>query len=127
MKKKLIFITIILISIFNIYKAIDCYIWINSPKEIVLSNGVSVVPPGGLSPEIYSPWFQIVLVIQFINIYLQYYLLKHEKILLKDERKKYIIILISVFIIVATFFIPSHREYTINSYYNIYNMEIFNL
>ena len=115
MKKKWIFIIIILISIFNIYKAIHCYICFNSPTHsIVLSNKNSDIiwvppaPAGGLEPEIYSPWFQIVLVIQFINIFLQFYLLKYEKTILKNE-KKYIMILISVFIIVATFFIPSHR------------------
>ena len=75
MKKKWMFIIIILISIFNIYKAIHCYICFNSPTHsIVLSNKNSDIiwvppaPAGGLKPEIYSPWFQIVLVIQFINI-----------------------------------------------------------
>ncbi len=106
MKKNISFI-IMIISIFNIYKAFSYYLWINTPSTDI----------GGLFPKICSMGFQFALVIQIINIFLQIFILKYEK-----QTNK--IIVISLLIIIATLFIPVCKWMPVGTYSNIYDMDI---
>ena len=108
--KKLSNICIILISIFNIYKIIDCYIWINS----------TTFWGGGLgAAEIYIGGFILALVLQILNILLAIFLLK------RKEKNKFI--WISLLIIVGTFLIPIYKFPILYPYNNLYNMAIFKI
>ena len=108
--KKLSNICIILISIFNIYKIIDCYIWINS--KTFWGGGLGVA-------EIYIWGFILALVLQILNILIAIFLLKHE------EKNKFI--WISLLIIVGTFLIPIYKFPILYPYNNLYNMAIFKI
>lgn len=109
--KKIFKICIILISILNIYKIIDCYIWINS----------TTFWGGGLGKaEIYIWGFILALVLQIINILLTIFLFK-----LEGKINKFI--WISVLIIIGTFLIPIYKFPILYPYNNLYNMSIFKM
>ena len=113
MKKiqKIFIIILMLISIFNIYKIIDCHIWINS--KTMWDGGLGVA-------QIYILGFILALVLQIINILLLL-------VLLKCEEKINKIILISILIIVGTFFIPIYKFPVLYPYNNLYHIAIFKI
>ena len=100
-----------LISIFNIYKIIDCYKWVSRPRTFIAYDGLG-------TPSLYIGGVIVALVLQIINILLLTLALKR-----KEKISKFIGI--SACIIVVTFFIPIYKFPILYPYHNLYNMIIF--
>ena len=102
-------VAMMLISIFNIYKIIDCYTWINTTSFW----------DGGLgAAEIYFCNFLLAMILQIVNVLLTIVCLIHE-----EKINKFI--WISLLIIIGTFFIPIYKFYVLYPYNNLYNIPLF--